>query len=165
MLAVTAVFWHLSTWRLQLQPVPMADPEAEPDRVCLFTVSAFNNYGLVRALLKRAEALHPKMNVFWVLGDNHRPLEWATAPHRKLEQLHLQILRDFPRRWHLVTLDQLQPQMPFSYAEIAFRYPNAMLQHCYKACCLQTSISCAEVSKGALPGQRYLAHAAAYSGH
>ena len=120
-------------WRLQLQPaaeepatgavVPEeeAGGEAGAPQVCIFTVSAFNNYGAVRALLKRAEALHPKMSFFWVLGDNHRPLEWA-APH-KLEQLHLQILRDFPRSWHLVTLDQLQPQMPFSYAEIAFRYP------------------------------------------
>eukprot|EP00439_Symbiodinium_sp_Y106_P022543 s5396_g2.t2 len=92
---------------------------------CLLTISAFNNYGFVSAFLKRVEVLHPEMRYVWAVADNHKPLGWASGPNGpngKREQLHLQLLRDFPSRWQLATLDQLQPYMPFSYAEIAFRY-------------------------------------------
>eukprot|EP00913_Durusdinium_trenchii_P001253 g1154.t2 len=46
---------------------------AKRKKTCLFTISAFNNYGFVKSFLGRVEALHPEIGCFiWVVADNRR---------------------------------------------------------------------------------------------
>eukprot|EP00913_Durusdinium_trenchii_P011530 g10825.t1 len=97
--------------------------ESEPKLVswtktCLFTISAFNNYGFVKSFLDRAEALNPDIDCFiWVVADNR--YVWTTGGDPTLPG---QILDDFPKKWQLVLVEQLQPYMNFSFMELAFRY-------------------------------------------
>ena len=87
------------------------------EKICVFTISAFNNYGFVKSFLSRAEALHPDINCFiWIVADNRHT--WVDAE----ENLPAKILEDFPKKWHAVVVDQLQPYMNYSFMELAFRY-------------------------------------------
>lgn len=87
-------------------------------KTCLFTISAFNNYGFVKSFLDRAEALNPDIDCFiWVVADNR--YVWTTGGDPTLPG---QILDDFPKKWQLVLVEQLQPYMNFSFMELAFRY-------------------------------------------
>ncbi|CAK9088877.1 Glycos_transf_1 domain-containing protein [Durusdinium trenchii] len=89
-----------------------------PDKTCLFTISAFNNYGFVKSFLSRVEALHPDITcLIWVVADNRQV--WGAQADKSLPS---KILDDLPKRWHSVMVEELQPHMNFSFLELAFRY-------------------------------------------
>ena len=103
------------------------------DKTCLFTISAFNNYGFVKSFLKRVEKLHPDLLcLVWVVADNVQ--DWA--PHGMKNQT-LEILHDVQHStsWIVITIDQLQPFLPggVSFVEMAFRYDMVCFNTALKA--------------------------------
>ena len=94
---------------------------------CVFTIGAFQNYGLVSSFLERFESLHPELSCFvWVVSDNHEM--WFAAK----KHVPKKILQSVPRSWRVVTLDQLEPYINASYMELAFRYSKDCLQSAVK---------------------------------
>eukprot|EP00931_Biecheleriopsis_adriatica_P113141 TRINITY_DN8808_c0_g2_i4.p1 TRINITY_DN8808_c0_g2~~TRINITY_DN8808_c0_g2_i4.p1 ORF type:complete len:883 (-),score=116.27 TRINITY_DN8808_c0_g2_i4:416-3064(-) len=94
--------------------------------VCVFTISRFAEYGSVKVFFNNVERTNPNITcIVWVVADNTAP--WGAA---KASFDH--ISSEFPKRWHLVTLDHMQKQMDFSYKELAFRYDKTCLGRAVK---------------------------------
>lgn len=86
------------------------------DRDCVFTISAFNNFGFVQAFFENVRVHNPEYSCFiWVVADNGA--SWAKGAAFVSE-----ILDSAPEWLQVVTADKLQTVMDFSYLELAFRY-------------------------------------------
>ena len=75
------------------------DTNLTSKKTCLFTISAFNNYGFVKSFLKRLQKLHPDLLcLVWVVADNIQ--DWAP---NGMKNLTSEILYDVQQSWPFAT--------------------------------------------------------------
>lgn len=91
--------------------IPKAEGELFYDRSCIVTISAWNNFGFVRAFFDAAVTSNPDIKCrLWVVADRPSPVPVLIS----------EILSSQP--FEVVTLDDLRVLSPFNIDELAMKF-------------------------------------------
>lgn len=91
--------------------IPKASGQLPYDKTCIFTISAWNNFGFVQALFSSAISSNPRIKCrIWVVADRPSPVPQLISAVRS------------SLAFDIITVSELQELSPFSIDELAMKF-------------------------------------------